>query len=442
LLFCTDFNGRKRYQRPGDFTSGGVLVRKRVVVTGLGAVTPLGNDVPTVWEGLLAGCSGVDRIRRFDPAGLDVQIAAEVKGFDAEERLGRRRVRRNDLFSLFALAAAQEAVEDAGCNFRGDGAQAGRTGVLIGTGIGGVHTLIEAYDVYRERGPGRVSPFMVTSLMPNAASALIAIDYGLRGANFSISSACATGSHAIGEAAEMIRRDDVDVMICGGSEAGTHALSLSALSNMGALSRRNDEPGRASRPFDADRDGFVMGEGAGVLVLESLEHARDRGASIRAELIGYGLSCDAFHVAAPDESGEGAAKAMTTALQDAGLAPDEVDYINAHGTSTPLNDPIETQAIRTVFGEHADHLAVSSTKSMMGHLMGAAGAVEAIACVKCLETGWVHATVNYETPDPACDLDYVPNQPRLLEPRIALSNSFGFGGHNSCLILRRWKDGA
>jgi 3-oxoacyl-[acyl-carrier-protein] synthase II len=418
-----------------------MLVRKRVVVTGLGAVTPLGNDVETTWEGLLAGRSGVDRIRHFDPSGLDVQIAAEVKGFDAEERLGRRMVRRNDRFSLFALAAAREAMEDAGCDLRGGGVDAGRTGVLIGTGIGGVHALITAYDVYKERGPHRVSPFMVTALMPNAASALIAIDQGVRGASFCISSACATGSHAVGEAVEMIRRGDAAVMICGGSEAGTHPLSLSALSNMGALSCRNDEPKRASRPFDAERDGFVMAEGAGVLILESLEHARDRDVRIRAEVIGYGASSDAFHISAPDESGAGAAQAMTAALCDAGLAPEEVDYINAHGTSTPLNDGIETQAIRAVFGEHADHLAVSATKSMMGHLMGAAGAVEAIACVRSLETGWVHATINYENPDPACDLDYVPNLPRLVKPRNVLSNSFGFGGHNSCLILRRWEDG-
>jgi 3-oxoacyl-[acyl-carrier-protein] synthase II len=419
-----------------------MLVRKRVVVTGLGAVTPLGNDAETTWEGLLAGRSGVDRIRGFDPSGLDTQIAAEVKGFDAEERLGRRLVRRNDLFSLFALAAAREAAENAGCDFGADGADAGRTGVLIGTGIGGVHALLEAFDVYRERGPRRVSPFMVTALMPNAASGLIAIDQGVRGINFSISSACATGSHAIGEAVELIRRGDADVMICGGSEAGTHPVSLSALGNMGALSRRNDEPERASRPFDAERDGFVMAEGAGALIVESLEHAKDRRARIRAEVIGYGASADAFHITAPEESGAGAVQAMISALRDAGLAPDGVDYINAHGTSTPLNDGIETQAIRAVFGDHADRLAVSATKSMTGHLMGAAGAVEAIACVRSLETGWVHPTVNYENPDPACDLDYVPNHPRLVRPRIVLSNSFGFGGHNACVIFRRWEEGA
>jgi 3-oxoacyl-[acyl-carrier-protein] synthase II len=412
------------------------------VITGLGAVTPLGNDVETTWEGLLSGRSGVERIACFDPSGLDVQIAAEVKDFDMEERLGRRLARRNDRFSLLAVEAARQAVEDSGFDFSEDGVDRERMGVLIGTGIGGVLALLENYDVYRTRGPHRVSPFMVPSLMPNAASALVAIDYGLKGPNFAVSSACATGSHAIGEAAAMIRRGDANAIICGGSESATHPLSVSAFANMGALSTRNDEPQRASRPFDAERDGFVLGEGAGVLILESLEHATERGAKIRGELIGYAGTSDAFHVAAPDESGEGAARAMVLALQDARLRPDEVDYINAHGTSTPLNDGIETQAIRAVFGQHADRLAVSSTKSMIGHLMGAAGAVEAIVCVRSLETGWVPPTVNYENPDPACDLDYVPNEARELTPMVALSNSFGFGGHNGCLIFRRWEDGA
>ncbi|MGD8996717.1 MAG: beta-ketoacyl-ACP synthase II [Anaerolineae bacterium] len=417
-------------------------MRRRIAVTGLGALTPVGNDVETVWEALLAGRSGIDRARRFDVSDLEVQIAAEVKDFNAIERLGRRTVRRNDRFALFALAAAQEAIRDSGLSFDDEGAVSReRVGVLVGTGIGGVSTLLEEYDAFQEKGPGRVSPLMVPRLMANAASAAIAIEQELRGPNFSISSACATGSHAIGEAAALIQRGLADVMISGGSEFGTHPLSLSALANMKALSTRNDEPQRASRPFDAQRDGFVLGEGAGILVLESLDHAQERGAHIRAELIGYGATCDAYHIAAPSESGEGAARAMAMALRDAGLSPSDVDYINAHGTSTPLNDPIETQAIRRVFGEHADCLAVSSTKSMLGHLIGAAGAVEAIVCVKSLQTGWVHATVNYEYPDPACDLDYVPNQPRFLEPGVALSNSFGFGGHNACLILRRWEGG-
>jgi len=417
-------------------------VRRRIVITGLGAVTPLGNDVETTWEGLLGGRSGVERIACFDPSGLDVQIAAEVKGFDAEKRLGRRLARRHDRFTLIALEAAHQAVEDSEFDLRAPTVDRERVGVLIGTGIGGVLILLDSYDVYKTRGPRRVSPFMIPGLMPNAASAVIAIDFDLRGASFSVGSACATGSHAIGEAAAMIRRGDLDAVICGGSEAAIHPLAIAALANMRAVSTRNDEPTRASRPFDAERDGFVLGEGAGVLVLESLEHAEKRGATIRAELLGYAGTCDAFHIAAPDESGDGAARAMALALRDAELTPNQVDYINAHGTSTPLNDGIESQAIRAVFGEHADQLAVSSIKSMLGHLMGAAGAVEAVACVRSLETGWVPPTINYENPDPACDLDYVPNEARELGVRVALSNSFGFGGHNACLVFRRSEDTA
>lgn len=419
--------------------------KRRVVITGLGAVTPLGNDVETLWNSLLEGHSGIARTQLFDPSDLKVQITAEVKDFDPKKVFGRRDARRRDRFAHFALAAGHQAIDDAGLaqTLESDGAALHqRTGVLVGTGIGGVLALLDNYDVMKERGPDRVSPFMIPMLMPNAASAAIAIDYNLRGPNFSIASACATGSHAIGEAAEMIHGGRVDVMICGGSDAGTHPLSVSAFANMGALSTRNDDPQRASRPFDAERDGFVLGEGAAVLVLESLEHAQKRGAHIYAELIGYGATSDAFHIAAPEESGAGAAQAMQHALDDAGISTEDVDYINAHGTSTPLNDRIETQAIRTVFGEHADRLAISSTKSMVGHLMGAAGAVEAIACIKSLETGWVHPTINYENPDPDCDLDYVPNEARLLKPELALSNSFGFGGHNGCLIFRRWQESA
>jgi len=415
-------------------------MKERVVITGLGAVTPMGNDVATMWDGLLNGRSGIDHARQFDTSDLEVRIAAEVKDFDARKRLGRRAVRRNDRFALFALEAAREAVADADLSFdsAGDGVRE-QVGVLVGTGIGGVLTLLAEYDVLKERGPERVSPFMIPKLMPNAASAAIAIDHDLHGPNFSLSSACATGSHAIGEAAGMIQRGLANVMICGGADAGTHPLSVSAFANMKAVSTRNDEPKRASRPFDADRDGFVLGEGAGILILEGLDHALARGARIRGELIGYGATSDAYHIAAPAESGEGAARAMGMALRDAGLAPRDVDYVNAHGTSTQLNDPIETEAIRRVFGEHADKLPVSATKSMMGHLMGAAGAVEGITCIRSLETGWVHATVNYETPDPACDLDYVPNEPRQLKPRVILSNSFGFGGHNACVLFRRWE---
>ena len=411
-------------------------MKRRVVITGLGAVTPLGNDVPTMWEALLAGRSGIGPITSFDASGMDVRIAAEVKDFDPVALFGRRVARRNDRFTLFTLDAARQAIADAGLAF-GDGLQQ-TTGVLIGTAIGGILTLLENYDVLRASGPHRVSPFMAPMMVPNAASATVAITYGLRGPNICVASACATGSHALGEAAEVIRRGHAEVMICGGSEAVIAPLSLSSFKNMGAVSTRNDEPQCASRPFDAERDGFVMGEGAGVLVLESLAHARRRGGHIYAELVGYGATADAAHITAPDEEGAGAARAMALALNDAGLAPEAVDYINAHGTSTPLNDRTETRAIRSVFGSHADRLAVSSTKSMMGHLMGAAGAVEAIACLKSLETGWVHPTINYEYPDPECDLDYVPNQARRMELNVALSNSFGFGGHNGCLIFQRW----
>jgi len=415
-----------------------MLVKQRVVITGLGAVTPLGNDVPTTWEALVAGRSGIGPITCFDASDMDVQIAAEVRDFDPVSLFGRRKARRNDRFTLFALEAARQAVADAGLEF--DDGLKQVTGVFIGTAIGGILTLFENYDALQKSGPRRVSPFMVPMMMPNAASGTVAITYGLRGPNLSIASACATGSHAIGEAAEVIRRGDAEVMLCGGSEAVIAPLTLSAFKNMGAISTRNAEPQRASRPFDAGRDGFVMGEGAGVLVLESLEYARRRGARIYAELMGYGASADAFHVTAPDETGAGAALAMELALQDASLSPEEIDYINAHGTSTSLNDRMETRAIRNVFGPYAGHLVISSTKSMMGHLMGAAGAVEAIACLKSLETGWVHPTVNYETLDPECDLDYVPNQARQTWPRVALSNSFGFGGHNGCLVFRRWEE--
>jgi len=412
-------------------------VRRRVVITGLGAVTPLGNDVPTMWEGLLAGRSGIGPITAFDPAKLEVRIAAEVKDFDPVALFGRREARRNDRFAHFALEAARQAIADAGLQF--DDGLGLVTGVLIGTGIGGLLTLLKGYDVLQARGPRRVSPFMVPMMMPNAASAAIAIAHGLRGPNLCLSTACATGSHAIGEAAEMIRRGPAQVMVCGGSEAVIAPLALAGFKNMGALSTRNDEPERASRPFDAERDGFVTGEGAGVLILESLDHARQRGARIYAELVGYGATADASHITAPDEEGTGTARAMQLALKDAGLAPEQVDYINAHGTSTPLNDRTETRAIRAVFGPHADRLAVNSTKSMLGHLIGATGAVEAIVCLKSLETGWVHPTINYEHPDPECDLDYVPNQARRLDPQVALSNSSGFGGHNGCLIFRRWE---
>jgi 3-oxoacyl-[acyl-carrier-protein] synthase II len=413
-------------------------MRRQVVITGLGAVTPIGNDVPTFWRALLAGQSGAGPITSYDASEQDVQIAAEVKDFDPADHLDRRLIKRTDRFTQLVLVAAHEAVAQSGLDFERNGDNRD-VGIIVGTGIGGIGTLMENMAVMQERGPRRVSALMIPMMMPNAGAGHIAIRYGLHGIAMSVASACATGNNAIGESAEHIRRGSAEVMICGGGESVMHPLSAAALSNMGAVSRRNDDPQRASRPFDADRDGFVIGEGAAILVLESLEHAQKRDAHILAEIVGYGSSCDAFHITAPDEQGAGSVMSMVSALQDAGLGPEDIDYINAHGTSTPLNDPMETRAIRTVFGDHAYKLPISSTKSMVGHLMGAAGAVEAVGCVRTLETGMVHPTINYETPDPECDLDYVPNEPREVHPRTALSNSFGFGGHNATLVFAKWE---
>lgn len=413
-------------------------MRKRVVITGMGVVTPVGNDVPTFWASLIAGRSGAGPITTFDASDLPVRIAAEVKAFDPEAFLDRRTVKRTDRFTQLVMVAADQAIAHANLEFDQNGDNQ-EVGVIIGTGIGGIGTLIDNMKVLQERGPSRVSALMIPMMMPNAGAGQIAIRHNLHGLVMSLSSACATGNNAIGEGAERIRRGAAEVMICGGGESVMHPLSVAALTNMGALSQRNDDPEHASRPFDADRDGFVMGEGAGALILESLEHAQKRGVPIYAEVIGYGASCDAFHITAPDEDGVGAARSMAAALRDAGLHPQEIDYINAHGTSTPLNDPVETRGIRAVFGDYAYKVPISSTKSMVGHLMGAAGAVEAVACVKSLETGIIHPTTNYETPDPECDLDYVPNQARVTQVRTALSNSFGFGGHNATLIFHKWE---
>jgi 3-oxoacyl-[acyl-carrier-protein] synthase II len=410
-------------------------MRERVVVTGLGAVTPIGNDVPALWASLIAGRSGVGPITLFDASDQGVRIAAEVKDFDPSERLGRKQARRTDRFTQLALVAADEAVADAGLALEGNG---DGVAVILGSAMGGLMTLMDNGDVLRERGPRRVSALMVPMVMSNAPAGEIAIRYGLHGESLSVASACATGNNAIGQAMALIRQGAAEVAICGGSESTMHPVALAGFANMQALSSRNDEPERASRPFEAERDGFVLGEGAGVLVLESLAHARRRGARIYAEVVGYGASSDAFHITAPDEEGAGAALSMARAMQDAGLAAGDIDYVNAHGTSTPLNDAIETRAIHKALGERASKIPVSSTKSMVGHLLGAAGAVEAIACVKTLETGMVHPTINYDTPDPDCDLDYVPNQAREVRPRTALSNSFGFGGHNVTLIFSAW----
>ena len=411
---------------------------ERVVVTGLGAVTALGNDVPTYWAGLVAGRSGVAAISSYDTADQAVRIAAEIKDLDVIGLLGSKRARRTDPFTQVALIAADQAVADAGIEF-GTNANSHDTAVVLGTSIGGITTLLHGADVLRERGARRVSPLMIPMMMYNAAAGEIAIRYGLHGPAMSVTSACASSTCAIGEAARLIRTGAAGVVVCGGSDAGMHPLALAAFGNMRAVSRRNDEPERASRPFDADRDGFVLGEGAGVLVLEGLAHAQERGSRICAEIVGHGASTDAFHITAPDHKGAGAILSMKRALRDARLEPESIDYVNAHGTGTPLNDAVETRALREVFGTYAYRVPVSSTKSMIGHPLGAAGAVEAIACIKSLQTGVIHPTINYETPDPDCDLDYVPNQARETHPRTALSNSFGLGGHNGTIILAAWE---
>jgi len=409
--------------------------QQRVVVTGLGAITPVGLDVSTTWASLVEGRSGAALISAFDASNLDVRIACEVKGFDPRTYMEHREARRTDRFTQYALAAAHQAVDDAG--LANDAIDKTRVGVIIGTGIGGIFTLSETIRTMDQKGPARVSPLAVPMLMTNAAAANISITFGLRGPSYSVASACATGNTAIGEAMETIRRGDADVMVAGGSEASIAPFAIATLANAGALSKRNDDPAGASRPFDATRDGFVYGEGAGVLILESLDHALRRGARIYAELAGYGSTSDAYHVTAPVEGGEGLARAILIALAKAGIRPDEVDYINAHGTSTPLNDKAETAAIKAAFGPHAYKLAISSTKSMIGHLIGAAGAVEAIATVLTIYHGVIHPTINYHTPDPDCDLDYVPNVARKANVNVALSSSAGFGGHNATLVFRK-----
>ena len=408
---------------------------QRVAVTGMGLVTPVGNDVPSSWSAILAGRSGIGLITEFDHSAFKTHIAAEVKNFDASLYVDKKDTRRMDRFLHFAAAAAQEAVADAKLDVTYFTPR--RVGVVVGSGIGGVHILLEQHDIMNERGPRRVSPFTVSGLILNSAAAHISIMVGARGPNYAIATACATGTHTIGEAAEIIRRGSADAMICGGSEAAIVPMAMAGFENMGALSGHNDEPERSSRPFDLHRDGFVMGEGAGILVLERLDLARARGARIYAELAGYGTTCDAHHVTAPLEDGSGAVDCMQIALQNAGLAPEAVQYINAHGTSTQLNDASETLAIKTVFGDHAYRLAASSTKSMTGHLMGAAGAIEGIFSVLALRDQMMPPTINYETPDPACDLDYVPNQARAAAIDVVMSNSFGFGGHNATVVFRQ-----
>jgi 3-oxoacyl-[acyl-carrier-protein] synthase II len=412
---------------------------RRVVVTGIGAVTPLGNDVPSFWEGLVAGRSGIDRIASFDPSRVDSKVAGEIRGFDADTVMPRKEVRRNDRYVHFAWAAAAEALRDAGLdNPITDESLAERTGVIIGSGIGGINTMIRDVIEAHDLGVERIGPFLVTALIPDMGAGYVAIYANARGPNYATVSACSSSNHAIGDALNIIRRGDADVMIAGGAEAGIGEIPVAAFAAMRALStKRNDQPTKASRPFDADRDGFVMADGAGVLVLEALDHATARGARIHAELMGYAATDDASHITLPAPGGRGAASSMTQALADADLSTDDIDYINAHGTSTGPNDRSETAAIKTVFGERAYAVPVSSTKSMTGHLLGAGGGVEAIACIRAIEEGVIPPTINYEFPDPECDLDYVPNAARQTPVRTAMSNSFGFGGHNATLIFRR-----
>jgi 3-oxoacyl-[acyl-carrier-protein] synthase II len=413
---------------------------RRVVVTGMGAITPLGNDVASYWDGLVAGRSGIDRIASFDPEHLDSKIAGEVRGFVAEAVMPKKEIRRNDRYVHFAWAASAEALRDAGIENPIAGEDlADRTGVIIGSGIGGINTMIRDIIEAHDLGVERIGPFLVTALIPDMGAGYVAIYANARGPNYATVSACSSSNHAIGDALNIIRRGDADVMIAGGAEAGIGEIPVAAFAAMRALStKRNDEPQRASRPFDADRDGFVMADGAGVLVLEALEHAVARGARIHAELVGYAATDDASHITLPAPGGRGAAGSMRLALADASLTVDDVDYINAHGTSTGPNDRSETAAIKTVFGERAHAVPVSSTKSMTGHLLGAGGGIEAVACIKAIENGVIPPTINYEFPDPECDLDYVPNQARHVPVRTAMSNSFGFGGHNATLIFRRY----
>lgn len=412
-------------------------MKKRVVITGAGAITPLALNAEDTWQAILAGKSGAARITHFDASDHKTQFAAEVKGFDPEALFGRKETRHTDRYAQFVLAATLEAVEDAKLEINDQNRD--RIGALIGTGIGGIGTLLEQVEVMRERDASRVSPFLIPMMLADTAPGMIAIKLGVRGPNLSVATACATGSNALGEAASIIRRGSADVMIAGGGEAAITKITMAGMSSMGALSTRNDDPTRASRPFDANRDGFLMGEGSAVLILESLEHAQARGARILAEISGYGTTDDAYHISAPAEGGEGAALCMQLALEDAGLTVDDVGYINAHGTSTKLNDKGETAAIKTVFGERAYQIPVSSTKSMTGHLLGASGALEAFFCTKILNENILPPTINYETPDPLCDLDYVPNEPRKAVVKHVLSNSFGFGGHNATLILSKFE---
>lgn len=412
------------------------MSKRRVVVTGMGVITSLAEQVDAFFDALCHGKNGIVPIQRWDASNFPTRIGGECTHFDITKHgMDAREAKRLDRFGQFGLAASVQAVADSGLDFSKENTD--RVGVLIGTGIGGIETLQEQSKILAERGVGRVSPFTVPRLMANAASGNISIRFGLHGPCTSVSTACATGSNAIGDAFRLVQHDEADIMIAGGSEAALCELGMGSFCAARAMSTRNDEPHRASRPWDKDRDGFVMGEGSGVLVLEEYEHAVKRGARIYAELVGYGQGADAYHITQPEEDGKGASRAMNMALKDAAVSPDMVDYVNAHGTSTPLGDLAETKAIKTTFGEHARKLAISSTKSMVGHLLGAAGGIEAVACCKMIQNRIVHPTINLDNPDPQCDLDYVPHKAREMAVQYALSNNFGFGGHNACLLFKR-----
>jgi len=414
------------------------MQNNRVVVTGLGVVSPLGNEVREFWQNLLTGKSGVADITKFDTTDFDTKFAAEVTDFKPDDHIERKEARRMDLFTQYAIAAADKAIADSGIDLEQTAKE--RIGVIVASGIGGIDTLEKQSRVLFERGPQRISPFFIPMLISDIAPGYISIRHGLKGPNFSTVSACASSSHAIGEAFRTIRLGEADVMVCGGAEASITALGVGGFNSMKALSTRNDAPEKASRPFDKNRDGFVMGEGAGIVLLESLEHARSRGAKIYGEIAGVGYSADAYHITAPVPGGEGACTAMRLSLERGGLSPDEVDYINTHGTSTAHGDVVETMAIKTVFGEHAYKMNINSTKSMIGHLLGASGGVEFIVTTLSVKEDIVHPTINQEEPDPECDLNYTPNEAKKREVHAALSNSFGFGGHNVSILIKKYQD--
>ncbi|MBP2072520.1 MAG: 3-oxoacyl-[acyl-carrier-protein] synthase [Thermoanaerobacterium sp.] len=407
----------------------------RVVITGIGAITPIGNNIDELWDSLINGRSGIDKVTRFDVSSYPTKLAAEVKNFEPTEYIDKKEAKRMDRFTQFALSSAKMALIDSGLDLEKEDLD--RIGVIYGSGIGGIETLENQQNILKEKGPGRVSPFFVPMMIADMAAGLISITFGLKGHNETIVNACASSTNAIGDAFKVIERGDADVIVTGGSEAAITPLAIAGFCSMKAMST-NDDPKTACRPFDANRDGFIMGEGSATLILESLEHALNRGAHIYGEIVGYGATADAYHITAPAPEGEGAARAMKLALKDAGIVPEDIDYINAHGTSTEYNDKYETMAIKNVFGQHAYKLKVSSTKSMTGHMLGASGAVEAVATILAIKNGIVPPTINYETPDPECDLDYVPNKALEMEIDYALSNSFGFGGHNATLVFKKY----